>query len=737
MKIKKTIQSWVKSFFPIPFLSRIGFTSAAYGASLRRRGVEQDPVGNYAGWVYAAISKRAKRIGAINLKLMEMLRDGSLNEIDDHELLALLYRANPMQSMYQFFYMIEVMLGIWGTAPVYIDRAGGKRIQYLWPLRPDYVKTLTNDSGQITGYVYKVGTQTLNIKKEDIVPINEPNPQNIALGMSPLQAAGLEVDTDTAEAIWNKTLLENFGEPGGILRTDQELEDDEFERLRTEWQIRQAGTLNAGRTAILEKGLEYTPIGRSPKDLDTIESRKFHRNAIVTILGVPMGIMTSEDVNLANAEVAERVFARDTIEPQMKLIVGQLNEFLVPLFADNLWLDFESPIPDDVQQKINIASAGEGRWLTVNEARDIFSMPALDGGDAIFKPIGVMPQVEGQQQKGMGFEVIKVKRTNKEPAKYAEIRRNIKARTWTRREFAKGMQEKVYSKVFSMIQGAKQDVKVKIKGAKASVKEEGAQEEGAWMSERQKADRNEFLSRLPIKQNEARQAFKNFFKQQEKIVLENLKEEGLPKKGPRGGIKSNLGRWINKIIFDGKEQDEILLNVSGDIYRSNIEEGAKAVAKLLGLDPSDILASPFVISFIHDKSFGLLSVNQTTKEALRATMAEGISAGEGLEQIRQRITNVYSEASGFRSEMIARTEVGSAQNFGRSSEMENQKVGKQVWIASFSNTRDAHAEADGQVTNVGEPFIVGGEQLDYPGDPSGSPENIINCQCQVSPTLDR
>jgi hypothetical protein len=24
---------------------------------------------------------------------------------------------------------------------------------------------------------------------------------------------------------------------------------------------------------------------------------------------------------------------------------------------------------------------------------------------------------------------------------------------------------------------------------------------------------------------------------------------------------------------------------------------------------------------------------------------------------------------------------------------------------------------------------VGGEELDYPGDPAGSPENIIQCRC--------
>jgi hypothetical protein len=30
---------------------------------------------------------------------------------------------------------------------------------------------------------------------------------------------------------------------------------------------------------------------------------------------------------------------------------------------------------------------------------------------------------------------------------------------------------------------------------------------------------------------------------------------------------------------------------------------------------------------------------------------------------------------------------------------------------------------------LGGMFVVGGESLDYPGDPYGSPGNIINCLC--------
>jgi hypothetical protein len=44
-------------------------------------------------------------------------------------------------------------------------------------------------------------------------------------------------------------------------------------------------------------------------------------------------------------------------------------------------------------------------------------------------------------------------------------------------------------------------------------------------------------------------------------------------------------------------------------------------------------------------------------------------------------------------------------------------------------TRPEHLDADGQEVGLSDPFTVGGEQLDYPGDPAGSDWNILNCRC--------
>ena len=100
-----------------------------------------------------------------------------------------------------------------------------------------------------------------------------------------------------------------------------------------------------------------------------------------------------------------------------------------------------------------------------------------------------------------------------------------------------------------------------------------------------------------------------------------------------------------------------------------------------------------------------------------------------------------------RSELIASQNIGLAESWSRQTEAElisdsnlESAAGavilvKKSWDAILdSKTRSSHAAAE--ITNVnipvGQPFVVGGEQLRYPRDPLGSAGNIINCRCNSS-----
>lgn len=61
---------------------------------------------------------------------------------------------------------------------------------------------------------------------------------------------------------------------------------------------------------------------------------------------------------------------------------------------------------------------------------------------------------------------------------------------------------------------------------------------------------------------------------------------------------------------------------------------------------------------------------------------------------------------------------------------------ERTWNAlNDARTRQTHADADGQTAAPGETFTVGADQLNFPCDPDGSPEEVCNCRCFLTWTF--
>lgn len=123
-----------------------------------------------------------------------------------------------------------------------------------------------------------------------------------------------------------------------------------------------------------------------------------------------------------------------------------------------------------------------------------------------------------------------------------------------------------------------------------------------------------------------------------------------------------------------------------------------------------------------------------TKE-LGNQLAQSTILGESQQKLIKRIRDVTGYQVD-RAKRIAQTERTRVQSQGRyDTAMQASELGvpmQKRWTARMQHTRDAHADADGQVVDLKEPFYVGKEDLEYPGDPSGSASNVVNCFCVMT-----
>lgn len=124
------------------------------------------------------------------------------------------------------------------------------------------------------------------------------------------------------------------------------------------------------------------------------------------------------------------------------------------------------------------------------------------------------------------------------------------------------------------------------------------------------------------------------------------------------------------------------------------------------------------------------------KKQITATVTSGIFRGSSINKMAKDLMNRVTDMNKTSAVRAARTAVTEAENAGRQAaadELEKKGVimGKR-WIATHdSRTRDEHLEADGQIVENNKPFVVGGEELMFPGDKSlgASGWNLYNCRC--------
>ncbi len=384
----------------------------------------QDRRDFYYGIVFRCIDAIATSVATTQFDLYQVSNDGEAKKNTTHKAIKVLRRPNKFQTGVDLLYLVSSHIDAYGAAYIYPVKALNNEPTELWTLDPARVSVVKGE-GFIKGYVYtNPKGEKVPFEVDELFEIKRPHPFNPYEGVSTIDMAKLTIEGDLNAQVWNRNFFKNGAIPSGVLTTESNLGDEEFERVKEQFHEKYEGKENAYKTLVLEGGLKYQQLALNQKDMDFLEQRKFHRDEILSIFQVPKTIVAvTDDVNRANAETSEYVFARRTIKPKLELIFEKFNVFYLPMFkgTEGFDLRFDDPVPADRQLSLEEDKHLVNRVFTINEVRARRGYEPLEGGDQLYLNLATNENLNDQNTSNPQKEIItKGSKTSKDRKLLAE-----------------------------------------------------------------------------------------------------------------------------------------------------------------------------------------------------------------------------------------------------------------------------------------------------------------------------
>lgn len=715
-KILSSIGLARKAQSQIPLLEGVGVDPFSIWFGSKKASAEK-ALSLYSGWVYACVRAIAEEVGRMEFKLFQVKDDGSSEEVLQHELLDLLSGVNPYQTGFELLFTTAAHLELTGNAYWLLDGVSqaGDLPTAVWYLNPKYMKPIKEDIPTfISGYKYAVGNKAQTFQPFQVLHFKYPDPTDPYEGMGTVQAILEWINSDNFASQVNLNYFKNGARLSGVLESENYTSPEQLDYIKKSFQQLYANAANAYQIAAMPKGTKYTPMSDTPKDMDFANLQTVMRDKILAGFRVSKTILgTAEsDTNRATAETADYVFAARTIKPKMQLIVSYLNEFLVPRYGENLYLDFVDPVPENRLQDIQEmqAASGSAPILSPNELRErYFGAPPVEKGDSLLEPFNLAPL--GAPKPAPAPVMPKAKT-------------NGRAKPSTRYARAQEKRKSIASEIAKRATQALAELKEKSEEAKKKgvVDLTDAEYEAVYKV---------FASRVTPYLKALAEKIKEFNGVQKKVVLKNLPN----------AIKAKAVNPSD--LFDRQTFVSALVDLSEPILTELYGKEGMAAADLIGAGSVDVLTPEVRAAIKRAMDLMSESYNDTTIEMLKAKLEEGISQGATLDELKDLVSGVYEFSDENRAEQVAQTETFRIANDATKQAWKQTEAVKSIkwYTAEDERVCPWCAPMQGKVVAIEDNFFNKGDaaasddgktmQLDY--SDVGAPPLHPSCRCYIRP----
>lgn len=327
-------------------------------------------------------------------------KSGRAGDPDEKHPVAVLFRRpNWMQTWFEFVQQMEVALKLRGNAYAVILRNSSGEPTALIPVNPDNVMVLEAVDGSVFYQVNRAGLFQLaalrhlpvSIPSEDVFHLRGVS-FNMLVGINTIAVASSAIGMAMALEEQVSNFIANGARPAGVLQTSKLLTKDTAERLRSQWEALRSGIKNAGKTAILEDGVEWKQMQMTSVDAEFVAQRKLSVEEVARIWRVPLHrIGVTGELGKIKVEEADQAYVNSVIMPDLEAW-EQKFEQVFGLWEEGLTVDFDerkllraSESTRINNQRLKVMSG----LATQNECRAEEGLPPIDGGDVLLTPVNL------------------------------------------------------------------------------------------------------------------------------------------------------------------------------------------------------------------------------------------------------------------------------------------------------------------------------------------------------------
>ena len=344
--------------------------------------------------VYACVRILAEGIAGLPLHLYKCGKNGSREKAVEHPLYFLLHdEPNPEMTSFVFRETLMTHLLLYGNCYCQIIRDGRGQVTALYPLMPNQMSVDRDERRQLYYTYLRSGDEADTMKKGTVYLLPEDVLHIPALGFdglvgySPIAMAKNSIGMGLACEEYGAKFFANGAAPSGVLEHPGTIKD--ITRLRESWNAIYGGSKNAGKVAILEEGMHYSPISIPPNEAQFLETRKFQVDEIVRIFHVPPHMIGDlERSTFSNIEQQSLEFVKYTLNPwvcrweqaltRSLLSPKEKREYSIKFNVDGL-------LRGDYQSRMNGYAVGrQNGWMSANDIRELENMDKISeeqGGD--------------------------------------------------------------------------------------------------------------------------------------------------------------------------------------------------------------------------------------------------------------------------------------------------------------------------------------------------------------------